>query len=279
MKLSILGLLLLAALPISAQVPLTKFYARFVYDDGTAVVGGLQIFQGVQPNGTNIFGVTLDSTGRTQGALALDPNQLYYGALNFTDPSGKSVSLPYVEVPYCSSACVQPVISAMPNSEITFTIAKSTDAVLSMTLGPVPALPAVLLPQTKFAACVSIPVYGPAPNPALYATTDTGGGLAAGYVVSGETYDCPVNATVAGAYLLNIRAESPNNGIGLHFEYPIGTKIGTAVVVNQTIPNWGAAEKFATFAGGQATLPAGPIKIRVVVDGTNKWALNLNWIN
>jgi hypothetical protein len=113
----------------------------------------------------------------------------------------------------------------------------------------------------------------------LYTTADAGGGQAAGYIVSGETFDCTVSVPAAGTYQLNLRAESPNNTVGVHFEYPVGTKVGTEATVNQTIASWGANEAFGTFPAGTVALPQGTVKVRVVVDATSKWMLNLNWFN
>ena len=265
-----------------AQTTQTQFYARFIWDDGTAVAGGLQIFQGVAPNGTNILGMTLDSTGRVQGSVPLDPSLQYYGALTFTDPTGKLTSLSYAELPFCSATCAGPVLAALPNNEVDVTIAKATDMVAGVTLGPVPTPPStapVNLPNIKFSTCVSLPAFGTAPNPSLYTTTDTGGGLAAGYIVPGQAFTCTLTIPSAGTYNLNLRAESPYSGVGVHFEYPAGTKVGTEATVNQTISNWGANENFATFSAGTVNLPAGTVTLRIVVDETSKWMLNLNWFN
>ena len=271
--------LLTAGLAGHAQTPLTQFYARFVYDDGTAVAGGLQIFRGVAPNAVNIFGMALDANGRVQGALPLDASQSYYGTLNFTDSGGKQVSLGYNEAPFCMGTCAQPVIAALPLTEVVVTIAKATDTVAGMTLGPVPPPPSLTLPQIKFSTCVSTPAYQAPPNPTLYNTTDAGGGQAAGYVVPGETFDCTVSTPAAGTYQLNVRAESPDNSVGIHFEYPLGTKVGAEATVEHTIPYWGASEAFGTFPAGTVALPQGTVKIRVVVDATSKWMVNLNWFN
>jgi hypothetical protein len=267
-----------------AQSTLTKFYVRFTYDDGTAVSGGLQIFQGVAPNGTNILGMTLDSTGRVQGSLPLDPTQQYYGALTFTDPTGKQTSLSYAELPVCTATCAGPVLAALPNNEVDVTIAKATDMVAGVTLGPIPAptpasSSAINLPNFKFANCVSTPAYGTAPSPSLYTTYDTGGGKAVGYIISGEKFDCTMTLSAAGTYNLSVRAESPYSGNGVHFEYPAGAKVGTEAIINQTIPSWGvSSENFANFSAGTAVLPAGQVTIRLVVDAPSN-SLNLNWLN
>ena len=251
-----------------AQTTQTQFYARFVYDDGSAVSGGLQIFQGVAPNGTNILGMTLDSTGRVHGSVPLNPSLQYYGALTFTDPNGKLTSLSYAELPFCTATCAGPVLAALPNNEVDVTIAKATDMVAGVTLGPVPAPSSSLLPQIKFANCASVPAARTG------GTSDSGGGLVVGYIVTGQKFSCTVSVPAAGSYTLAVRAASGSGAGTLHFEYPAGTKVGGEISVPFTGSNWDTYQTFTVAT--PVTLPAGNITLTTVIDSAG---LNLNWFN
>jgi hypothetical protein len=244
------------------------------YDDGMPDAGGSVI---VQEEGTNILGVTLDGNGRWQGALTVNPALQHSGSIVYLDSIGNKEQAAFTQVPLCNSACVSGVLANAPNNELELVITKATGAIVP-SLGPVPAPPPpMLLPQTNFSSCKSTPAYGKAPSPTLEPGTDAGVAVTvAAYIITGQTFDCAIQIVQAGTFLLNVRAESPNSNAKLHFEYPVGTKVGTPVSVTQTIPAWGQGNVYKTFPGGSVTLPAGIVNLRIVVDVNG---LNLNWLN
>jgi len=132
---ALLFVLLFGVLPLAAQTQQVQFYARFVWDDGTPIVGALHIYQ---PNGTNVYGMTLDANGRAQGSISVDPTLQYYGVFNYTNPSGQPAVINGFAPPFCNLVCSQAALVVLPTGEVVTTIAKATGSILSFTLGPLP---------------------------------------------------------------------------------------------------------------------------------------------
>jgi hypothetical protein len=247
------------------RTQLVTVTAKFIYDDGTPVVGGVQITRNDVTPPTNVVGpIALDSTGFVQANVSLDPNALYAGALVVINPDGTHSTLPAQQIPLGPTVSVAafPIIN---KTLFTITIAKATGIVSGLSAGPLPAPQP--FSQIKLANCASAPPATTGP------TNDTGGGLVIGYIHAGQTFDCIVPVAAQGTYTLALRAASGNGSGTAHFEYPPGTKIGNEIIVPNTGANW---DTYITLPAGSLTLPTGSESVRLVVDSPG---LNLNWIN
>jgi Carbohydrate binding module (family 35) len=238
----------------------TEVSARFTFDDGSAVAGQVTLYKVAQPTDTLVGTYVLDSQGRVSSDIALDPTATYHAQL--IAPGGNV--LQQVWTASLSSTVASLALQMLPTGEIDVVLAKADGSIKSVQFVQMD------IPQTQFASCVSTP------SARTYRTSDSGGGLAVGYIVNGQTFDCQVSVPAAGSYPLSVRAESPYNSAKLHFEYPVGTPVGNEVSVSATIKSWGSSEIFETFPAGMVALPAGTVTIRIVVD---QKGLNLNWFN
>lgn len=261
--------LILATLCLYTRANATIVSARFTFDDGSAVAGNVMLYRVATPADALVGTYALDAQGHVSSDIALDPTATYHAQL----VSASGTLLQQVWTASVSNAIASAALQMLPSGEIDVVLAKADDSVKSVQFVQ------LALPQTKFASCLSTPAFGSAPNPTTATTTDAGGGLVAAYILPGQTFDCPVNIANPGTYPLNVRAETPFTNVQLHFEYPVGTKIGGEVTLTPTISAWGQSDTYQTFAAGTAALPAGQISIRLVVDTPSKWALNLNWFN
>jgi hypothetical protein len=256
----IIGLGILAALFLSATANATVVSARFIFDDGSAVTGKVMLYRVATPADTLVGTYVLDTRGHVSSDIALDPTATYHAQLVSTN----GTVLQQVWTASVSSVIASAALQMLPTGEIDVTLAKADSSVKQVQFVQ------TTLPETKFASCVSNP---PART---VETTDTGGGLAVGSILTGQTFSCQVNIPAQGSYPLNVRAESPRNTAKIHFEYPVGTTVGNQVTVTATIPRWGDPDAYQTFSAGSAALPAGTITLRIVVD---QQGLNLNWFN
>lgn len=255
-----LGLVTLAALCLCTTASATVVSARFTFDDGSAVTGNLMLYRVATPADTLVGTYALNAQGYVSSDIAVDPTATYHAQL----VSANGTLLQEVWTTSLPSAIASAVLQMLPTGEIDVVLAKADGSVKSAQFVQ------ETLPNTKFTSCASNP---PAKTGG---TLDTGGGLVVGYILAGQTFDCQVNVPTQGSYPLNVRAESPYNTAKIHFEYPVGTKVGNEVTVTATIPGWSSGDAYQTFPAGSATLPAGIITIRLVVD---QWGLNLNWFN
>jgi hypothetical protein len=257
----IIGLVILAAaLYLSAAASATVVSARFTFDDGSAVAGKVMLYRIATPADTLVGTYVLDKQGRTSSDIILDPTATYHAQLVSTN----GTVLQQVWTASVSSVISSAALQMLPTGEIDVVLAKADSSIKQVQFVQ------TTLPETKFASCVSNP---PART---VGTSDTGGGLVVGYILTGQTLDCQINVPAQGSYPLNVRAESPHNTAKVHFEYPVGTTVGNQVTVTATIPHWGASDAYQTFSAGSAELPAGTITLRLVVD---QQGLNLNWFN
>ena len=265
----LIGLVTLAALYLSATANATVVSAQFTFDDGSAVAGNVMLYQVAAPTDKLVGTYALDAQGHVSSDIALDPTATYHAQL----VSANGTVLQQVWTAPVSSAIASAALQMLAAGEIHVVLAKANGSVTNVQFVQ------TTLPQTKFASCKSTPTFSSAPSPETAITTDAGGGLVAAYIIPGQTFDCLVNVPASGTYPLNIRAETPYTDGQVHFEYPIGTKIGSEVTMTPTIPGWGQGDIYQTFSAGAATLPAGTINIRLVVDSDSKWVFNLNWFN
>lgn len=87
-----------------------------------------------------------------------------------------------------------------------------------------------------------------------------------GWIAAGQTVDYTVTIPTAGNYLLTACTATPNVGASYHFEYPIGTNLGSTA-----LPLTNGWYTFRTSSTGKAVaFPAGPAVIRVVFETTNQ---------
>jgi hypothetical protein len=256
----ILGLVAFAVLYLPATANATVVTARFTFDDGSAVAGHVMLYQVATPADTLVGTFVLDGQGSVSSNIALDPTATYHAQL----VTATGTVLQQVWTTSLPTAIASAILQMLPTGELDVVLAKADGSVKSAQFVQ------RALTETKFASC------GSNPPAATQETQDAGGGLMIGYVVKGQTFDCQMNVPAEGTYPLNIRAESPVNYAKVHFEYPIGTRIGNEVTVTATIPNWSSPQAFQTFSAGSATLPQGAISIRIVVD---RAGLNLDWFN
>jgi hypothetical protein len=234
---------------------------KFTFDDGSPVTGNVVLYRVATPADVQIGTYTLDVQGRVSSDIALDPTATYHAKL--LAPNG--TPLQEVWTVNASSAIVTAAINVLPTGELDVVLSKANSSVKNVQFVPF----ALALPQTKFASCTSTPAGTTGP------TTDTGGGLVEGYIVAGQTFDCQVQVPAAGNYPLNVRAMCGGSPCGsVHFEYPAGTRVGTAASIPYSGP-W-SADKYTTVSAGSVTLPQGTVRIRVVVDSVY---LALNWFD
>ena len=223
---ALLFVLLFSVLPLAAQTQQVQFYARFVWDDGTPIAGNLHIYQ---PNGTNVYGITLDANGRAQGSISIDPTLQYYGVFDYTDSSGLPATLGAFVPPFCHSVCSQAALETLPTGEVVTTIAKATGSILSFTLGPLPPILGTVkhiqqasnsdvtgTSYTSFAAAFKSTstsgnaiilgiTYGDT-NPTITATDSEGNT----YTQAIQTYDSGHRQGCAILYALNIKGGASN---------------------------------------------------------------------
>lgn len=111
---------------------LVHITVKALYDDGTPVSGSFAINTA---GGTNVVNQTLDSTGRFQGNVTLDPTVTYNGAISFTNAAGATTSLGFSEpnLPPASAAMLFIMLSL---DEIDITVSKSAGSFKSFSLSP-----------------------------------------------------------------------------------------------------------------------------------------------
>jgi hypothetical protein len=108
---------------------------------------------------------------------------------------------------------------------------------------------AIVAPSATSATMIPAPCYPTAPI--------------VGHTVSGTTADFLVAIPAAGNYTFSACVSAPNNGSTIHFEYPIGTKIGASISV-LTTGAWNSFQ-FQTPSAAVA-LPAGNVTVRIVCE-------------
>ena len=86
------------------------------------------------------------------------------------------------------------------------------------------------------------------------------------YMKAGDTWTCPVNATLAGDYVIAAQAATYLTNQALHFELPKGTTVGSLPVTGTG--SWVVYQQ----QKGKVTLPAGASTVLLVADGN----VNLN---
>jgi hypothetical protein len=242
-------------LAVTANATLVR--ARFTFDDGSPVAGKVVLFRVATPADVQVGTYTLDAQGRVSSDIALDPSANYRAQL--VAPGG-TVLQEVWSLPIPTTAAVA-IFQTLPSGELDIVLAKADASVKSAQFVPTTLAP------TKFASCASNPPAKIAP------TRDLGGGLFVGWIVAGQELDCPVKVPVAGNYPLNVRMSCGVAFCGtVHFEYPIGTRVGTEVSVPYT-GNW---DTYRTLPAGEVTLPAGTVTMRLKVDSVY---LNLNWFD
>ena len=242
----------------------TLVTARFTFDDGSPVAGSVILYRVATPTDVQVGTYVLDAQGHVSSDVTLDPTARYHAKL--VAPNG--TDLQDVWTVNAPSALASAALTMLPTGEIDVVLAKADSSVKSAQFVPFPVAP-VALPQMKFASCTSTPAG------TTGTTTDAGGGLVEGYIVKGQIFDCQVQVATAGTYLLDVRAMCGASPCGsVHFEYPVGTKVGTEAVIPYTGP-W-SADTYATVSAGSVTLPQGTVHIRIVVDSVY---LVLNWFD
>ncbi len=108
----------------------------------------------------------------------------------------------------------------------------------------------------------------------LEVTSDTGGGNNVGYLTHGDWLEYRLNVPIAGRYGLDLRYASPNGNAALSISTNGGPTTSTGL-----LPKTNGWQTWATTAGPELELPAGPVTVRMTVDSPIAEDLNLNWIN
>ncbi|WP_167747010.1 carbohydrate-binding protein [Cohnella luojiensis] len=103
----------------------------------------------------------------------------------------------------------------------------------------------------------------------LETTSDTGGGLNAGWIDAEDWMDYNVNVPAAGTYTVQYRVASPSTS------GQIQLKSGDTVLDTTAVPNTGGWQSWETLTSS-VNLNAGQTTLRVFASGSG---FNLNWIN
>jgi hypothetical protein len=101
-------------------------------------------------------------------------------------------------------------------------------------------------------------------------TTDAGGYWNVGWIATGEWLEYPINVTKAGAYKLEVRVASPNNGGMFTMEIGGATVGGGAFTVNST----GGWQTWASLSKNISNLTTGNKTLRFQVQAGG---FNVNW--
>jgi hypothetical protein len=115
----------------------------------------------------------------------------------------------------------------------------------------------------------------------IQTTTDTGGGYNVGWMSPGENLEYSVNVTSSGAYNVNLRVASAQQGGVLHLESSTNGDWGwTDLTGPIIIPNTGWWQTWETVTIPNVNLTAGQKFFRLVVDsGTEGGSGNINYIS
>jgi hypothetical protein len=101
-------------------------------------------------------------------------------------------------------------------------------------------------------------------------TLDAGGGENVGYIDYGDWIDYNVDAQTPGAYTIQFRVASPNNGAQFQVKNDAGELLATI-----NVPNTGGWQNWQTVSS-TFSLPAGEQTLRLVSSGS---AWNINWLD
>jgi endoglucanase len=100
---------------------------------------------------------------------------------------------------------------------------------------------------------------------------DAGGGLNVGWIDLGDWMEYTINPSTSGAYTVNLRIATPNNGAQFQIKSANGTVLATV-----NVPNTGAYQTWQT-TSTTINLTAGQQTIRLQSSAQPGW--NINWLD
>lgn len=106
-------------------------------------------------------------------------------------------------------------------------------------------------------------------------TTDTGGGLNAGYLDDGNYLEFLLNTPTAGRYAVDLRVANGSANIGR-----IVVSADGNTITSPDITNTGGWQSWITLPAGEIDLPTGLVTLRLTMEtpGIGIDAMNLNWM-
>ncbi|WP_238710200.1 family 16 glycosylhydrolase [Oceanipulchritudo coccoides] len=134
----------------------------------------------------------------------------------------------------------------------------------------------IALPTVDIPGVVQAEDYSNQSGARFETTTDSGGGLNAGFLADGDYLEYLLNSPVAGTYSLEARVASGTDVTG---RLIFSTESDS--VSSPDITNTGGWQAWSTLAVGEIDLPAGLVTLRMTVEspGPGIDAMNINWMD